>query len=54
LVEPVIVAAFLPMAWLLRHGWFYRPVALQTGSLLIAAVAVAWLVERVRDAPWSL
>ena len=50
----LIVAAFLPVAWLLRHGWFYRRVALQTGSLAIAGVAVMWLIERSQQAPWFL
>ena len=41
-----IVAAFLPLAYLLRRSWFYRRAVLTGGSLLIAAVASAWLVER--------
>ncbi|WP_201496697.1 HupE/UreJ family protein [Rubrivivax sp. A210] len=45
----VIVAAFLPLAYTLRHGAFYRIGVLRLGSLLIAAVAAAWLVERVFD-----
>ncbi|MEG1115999.1 MAG: HupE/UreJ family protein, partial [Janthinobacterium sp.] len=43
-----IVAAFLPLAWLLRKTWFYRQV-LTVGSLAIALVACVWLVERVAD-----
>ena len=43
-----IVAAFLPLAWLLRKTWVYRQV-LTVGSLAIALVACVWLVERVAD-----
>lgn len=43
-----IVAAFLPLAWLLRKTWLYRQV-LTVGSLAIALVAAVWLVERVAD-----
>ena len=43
-----IVAAFLPLAWLLRKTWFYRQV-LTVGSLAIAVVAAVWLVERMAD-----
>ncbi|MGK5080037.1 HupE/UreJ family protein [Janthinobacterium sp. HLX7-2] len=43
-----IVAAFLPIAWLLRKTWFYRQV-LTAGSLAIALVAGVWLVERIAD-----
>lgn len=43
-----IVAAFLPLAWLLRKTWLYRQV-LTVGSLAIAVVAAVWLVERVAD-----
>ncbi len=42
-----VVAAFLPLAYLLRRSAFYRVAVLRVGSLLIAAVAAAWLVERV-------
>jgi len=41
-----IVAAFLPVAYLLRHSVFYRRVVLQGGSVLIALLAAVWLVER--------
>ena len=41
-----IVAAFLLLAYPLRRSVFYRRVVLLGGSLLIAAVAAAWLVER--------
>ena len=42
----VIVAAFLPVAFLLRHTMIYRRIVLLGGSLLIAAVALVWLAER--------
>jgi hypothetical protein len=41
-----IVAAFLPLAFLLRRSWFYRRVVLLAGSLLIATLALAWFIER--------
>jgi hypothetical protein len=44
-----IVAAFLPLAYALRQGLFYRRVVLWGGSLAIAAVAAAWFVERAFD-----
>ena len=40
-----IVAAFMPLAFALRQSWLYRRVALQAGSLVIAAIAMLWLVE---------
>jgi hypothetical protein len=43
-----IVAAFLPLAFALRHTLFYRRL-LTGGSALIALVAVAWFVERAFD-----
>lgn len=44
-----IVAAFLPVAFLLRHTTIYRRIILLGGSLLIAVVALVWLVERAFD-----
>ena len=44
-----IVAAFLPVAYLLRDSWFYRRLVLLGGSILIALVALVWLVERAFD-----
>jgi len=41
-----IVAAFLPLAYLMRKGWFYRRVVLVGGSVAIVAVALVWLAER--------
>jgi hypothetical protein len=41
-----IVAAFLLLAYPVRRSVFYRRAVLLGGSLLIAAVAAGWLVER--------
>jgi len=41
-----IVAGFLPLAYFLRRGWFYRQVILFGGSTAIAAIAMVWLLER--------
>lgn len=42
----VIVVIFLPLAFTLRATRFYRRAVLTGGSLLIAAVALWWFVER--------
>jgi len=44
-----IVAVFLPLAYGLRGSWIYTNLLLRTGSLLIALLAGAWLVERALD-----
>ena len=44
-----IVAAFLPLAYLLRHTWAYRRLVLFGGSILIAILAAVWLAERLFD-----
>ena len=44
-----IVAVFLPLAFALRRTGFYRRAVMVGGSLLIAALAGIWLVERVFD-----
>jgi len=41
-----IVAAFLPLAYLMRASWFYRRVVLAGGSIAIVAIAMVWLLER--------
>jgi hypothetical protein len=43
-----IVALFLPLAYALRGTWLYRQL-LTGGSMVIAAVAMVWLVERSLD-----
>jgi len=45
----VIVAMFLPLTYVLRKSWTYQRLVLVTGSLGIAALAFAWLIERVFD-----
>ncbi len=44
-----IVAAFLPIAYLLRNGLFYRRAVMVGGSGVIALLAGVWLAERVFD-----
>jgi hypothetical protein len=44
-----IVLVFLPLAYLLRHTWFYRTLVLRWGSLLIVAIATGWFVQRAFD-----
>lgn len=43
----VIVSAFVPLAFGMRHSWFYQRMTLALGSLLIMTVASIWLLERV-------
>ncbi|MEO6307348.1 MAG: HupE/UreJ family protein [Nitrospiraceae bacterium] len=44
-----IVAIFLPLAYGLRKSWTYQRLVLVSGSLGIAALACAWLIERALD-----
>ncbi|QOL51538.1 HupE/UreJ family protein [Massilia litorea] len=44
-----IVGLFLPLAYALRRGLFYRRVVLAGGSALIALIAMVWLAERALD-----
>lgn len=44
-----VVAVLLPIAFLLRRSAFYRRVVLVPGSLLIALLALLWLIERAFD-----
>jgi HupE / UreJ protein len=44
-----IVAAFLPLAYLLRRSWLYPRFVLAAGSLCIVAIASIWLIERSLD-----
>ena len=44
-----IVALFLPVAFAIRYSAFYRRVVLIGGSLLIAAIALVWFIERAFD-----
>ena len=45
----VIVALFLPLAYAVRHTWFYRRIVLVGGSVAITLIAGLWLVERAFD-----
>ena len=42
-----IVAVFLPLAFVLRRGRFYRQGVFVGGSLAITAIAAVWLAERL-------
>lgn len=44
-----IVAMFLPLTYGLRKSWTYQRLVLVSGSLGIAALACAWLIERTLD-----
>ena len=44
--QAVIVAAFLPLAYLARGTRFYRAVVLTGGSWFIAVLASMWFLER--------
>lgn len=44
--QAVVVACFVPIAFLLRRTRAYRVVALQAGSIVIIALALVWLIER--------
>ena len=45
----VIVGVFLPAAFLLRHGAFYRRVIFIGGSLATVLLAAVWFVERAAN-----
>jgi hypothetical protein len=47
--QMVIVLCFLPVAYALRRTAFYRKGIMTGGSLLIAAVALVWMLERMFD-----
>ncbi len=44
-----IAAAFLPLAYAMRHTWMYRRVIVAGGSAVIVLIAALWMVERVFD-----
>ena len=44
-----IVAAFLPMAYLIRQSWSYPRLVLTGGSLAVIAIALVWFTERAFD-----
>jgi hypothetical protein len=41
-----IVALFLPVAFALRHTWFYKKLVFLGGSALIIVIATVWFIER--------
>jgi hypothetical protein len=43
----IIVAAFVPVAFMLRRTWAYPRLVLTSGSLVIAIVAAMWMAERM-------
>lgn len=46
----VIVATFLPLAFLVRRTWLYQRMILAGGSALVCAIALVWFTERA----WNL
>ncbi|MDX2252908.1 MAG: HupE/UreJ family protein [Nitrospira sp.] len=44
-----LVAAFLPIAYLLRRSWSYPKLVLTGGSLAVIAIALIWFTERAFD-----
>ncbi len=44
-----IVAAFLPLAYAMRHTWMYRRMIVVGGSAVIVLIAALWMVERMFD-----
>ena len=44
-----IVAAFLPLAYLIRHSWSYPRLILTGGSLAVIVIALVWFTERTFD-----
>jgi hypothetical protein len=41
-----IVAAFLPLAYLIRRSWSYPRLVLTGGSLAVTTIALVWFTER--------
>lgn len=41
-----IVLVFMPIAYLLRNGWFYQNIVFKLGSVSIASLGFIWLIER--------
>ena len=44
-----IVAAFLPLAYLIRRSWSYPRLVLTGGSLAVITIALIWFTERAFD-----
>ena len=47
-----IVLLFLPLAFALRHTWFYQRLTFRAGSACVALIAAAWTLQRLFD--WKL
>ena len=47
--QVVIVGIFISLAFLVRRSWFYQRFILNFGSLMIAFIALIWLIERSMD-----
>lgn len=47
-----IVLLFLPLAFALRHSWFYQRLTFQGGSACVVLIAAAWTLQRLFD--WKL
>jgi len=47
--QVAIVGLIIPLAFLIRRSWSYQHVVVNYGSIMIALVAVVWLVERSMD-----
>ena len=45
--QVAIVAAFLPLAWVLRHTRFYRWVVVAGGSWAIVVLGLFWTLQRM-------
>lgn len=44
-----IIAVVFPLLYLVRKQFFYRGVVLKTGAVLLGAMSLYWLIERVFD-----
>jgi len=42
----VLVAILVPLAYMVRASWGYARVMLSAGSVVIATIALGWLLER--------
>lgn len=42
----ILVAILVPLAYVSRASWGYTRIALRTGSVVIAAISLGWLLER--------
>ncbi len=49
-----IVAAFLPLAYLIRLSWSYPRLVLTGGSVAVIAIALVWFTERAFDLTYFL